>query len=152
MPRPLLALKMFGGWPFGAVCVDARISRMLAAVFSCTMTSTVAGNSTFPLTWSPCVCVLMMVVMGFGVSVLMVSRIGWPHPGFFVSTTTTPDVPTKTAVLPPPPVSMNRLSRSFSTSTTLGAACCCAAVTASDRTPTVSNVARTMSLFIQPRF
>ena len=53
MPRPLFALKMFGGWPLGAVCVDARISCMFAAVFSCTMTSTLAGNSTFPLTWSP---------------------------------------------------------------------------------------------------
>src|SRR4029450_13536587 len=63
---------------------------MFAAVFSCTMTSTVAGNSTFPLTWYPCVCVLMMVVMGFGVSSLILSRNGWPHPGFFVSTTTTP--------------------------------------------------------------
>src|SRR5678815_1702123 len=129
---------------------------MFFAVFSCTMTSTVAGNSTFPLTWSPCVCVLMMVVMGFGVRSLMRSRIGWPHPGFFVSTTTTPDAPMKTAVLPPPPVSMNRLSRSFSTSTTLGAACaapaagCCEAATASDRAPTVSNVARTMILFMQP--
>ena len=93
---------------------------MFALVFSWTMTSTVAGNSTLPLTWSPCVCVLMIVVTGFGVSSLILSRIGWPQPGFFVSTTTTPSAPTKTAVLPPPPFSMNRLSLSFSTSTTFG--------------------------------
>ena len=63
---------------------------MFAFVFSCVTTSTVAGNSTLPLTWSPCVWVLMIVVTGFGVSSLILSRIGWPQPGFFVSTTTTP--------------------------------------------------------------
>ena len=32
----------------------------------------------------------MIVVTGLGVSSLILSRIGWPQPGFFVSTTTTP--------------------------------------------------------------
>ena len=45
---------------------------------------------------------------------------GWPHPGSLVSTTTTPFEPTKTAVFPPPPLSMKRLSLTFSTSTTFG--------------------------------
>ena len=60
---------------------------MLALVFSCTTTSTVAGNSTLPLTWSPCVWVLISIVTGFGVSSLILSRIGLPQPGFFASTT-----------------------------------------------------------------
>ena len=60
-----------------------------------------------------------------GVSSLILSRIGWPQPGFFVSTTMTPFVWTNTAVLPPPPFSTNRLSLSFSTSTTFGAAAAC---------------------------
>ena len=53
----------------------------------------------------------------------MLSRMGWPHPGFFVSTTTTPVDVTNTAVLPPPPapLSTKRLSFSFSTSMTFGA-------------------------------
>ena len=64
----------------------------------------------------------MIVVTGLGVSSLILSRMGWPQPGSFVSTTTTPLVPTKTAVLPPPPLSMNRLGLTFSTSTTFGPA------------------------------
>jgi len=42
------------------------IFSMLVFVFSCVTTSTVAGNSTLPLTWSPCVWVLISVVIGFG--------------------------------------------------------------------------------------
>src|SRR2546429_815582 len=68
----------------------------------------------------------IFVVTGLSVRVLILSRIGCPHPGFFVSTTTTPLVATNTAVLPPPPFSMYRLSFSFSTSTTFGASCGCA--------------------------
>ena len=79
------------------------IFSMLVLVFSCATTSTVAGNSTLPLTWSPCVCVLISIVTGFGVSSLILSRIGLPQPGFFASTTVTPLAVTKTAVLPPPP-------------------------------------------------
>src|SRR5256885_13199329 len=97
----------------------------------------------------------MMVVMGSFVRSLILSRIGWPHPGFFVSTTTTPFVPTKTAVLPPPPFSMYRLALSFSTSTTRGAGgCppraggCWYAATASDRAPTASSTTRTKNLLI----
>ena len=90
-----------------------------------------------------------MVVTGLGVRFRMASSTGRPQSGSFVSTTTTPVVPTKTAVLPPPPFSMNRLSRSFSTSTTFGAAAC-DAVTTSDSAPAISNVARTMTLFIKP--
>jgi hypothetical protein len=44
--------------------LTGRISRINFAVFSCATTSTVAGNSTLPPTWSKCVCVLMMVVTG----------------------------------------------------------------------------------------
>ena len=34
---------------------------------------------------------------------MILSRIGWPQPGFFESTTTTPLAVMKTDVLPPPP-------------------------------------------------
>src|SRR5580704_5599734 len=97
----------------------------------------------------------MIVVTGLGVSSLILSRIGWPHPGFFVSTTTTPVDPTKMAVLPPPPFNMKRLSLSFSTSTTFGASACgapparCWALVASDSAPTISNTPRTIALFIR---
>src|SRR6476646_3047417 len=64
----------------------------------------------------------MIVVIGLSLIFLIWSRIGWPQPGFFVSTTVIPSVRTNTAVLPPPPFSIHRLSRSFSTATTLGAA------------------------------
>src|ERR1700730_12698218 len=96
----------------------------------------------------------MIVVTGLGVSFLILSKIGWPHPGFFVSTTTTPVDPTKMAVLPPPPFNMNRLSLSFSTSTTRGASAWgapparCWALVASDSAPTISNTPRTIALFI----
>ena len=103
MPTPLCSLKI-------------GIFSMFAFVFSCATKSIVAGNSTLPLTWSPCVCVLIKVVTGFGVSSLILSRIGLPQPGFLASTTTTPFAVTNTAVLPPPPRSTNRLSLTFSTS------------------------------------
>src|SRR4249920_1560977 len=77
----------------------------------------------------------MIVVIGLSLIFLIWSRIGWPQPGFFVSTT----------VLPPPPLSIHRLSRSFSTSTTRGAAAaggCWNAPTPSDREPTVTRAAR----------
>src|SRR5437667_2075235 len=90
----------------------------------------------------------MIIVTGLLVSPLILSRIGWPHPGFFVSTTTTPLAPTNTAVLPPPPLSTNRLSLSFSTSTTFGAGGCWYAATASVSEPTASSTTRTMSLLI----
>ena len=63
-----VARTAFGGLGFGAAEELGRISFMFAAVFSCATISTSAGNSTFPLTWSPCVCVLMSTVTGFGVS------------------------------------------------------------------------------------
>ena len=66
-------------------------------------TSTDAGNSTLPLTWSKCACVLMMVVTGFGVSSRMRSISGCPQPATFVSTSTTPSLVTNAAELPPPP-------------------------------------------------
>src|SRR3990170_654401 len=66
----------------------------------------------------------MIVVTGLGVSSLILSNSGWPHPGFLVSTTTTPVAVTKTAEFPPPPLSTNRLSFSCSTWTTRGAGCC----------------------------
>ena len=96
----------------------------------------------------------MIVVTGLSLSSLILLRIGWPHPGFFVSTTVMPSVRTKTAVLPPPPVpvSMNRLSRSFWDSTTFGAAApaggCWNAATPSDRPPTVTSDARKMIRFM----
>ena len=95
--------------------VTGLIFFMLAAVLSCVTISTVAWNSTFPLTWSPCVCVLTIIVTGLFVSSLILFSSGWPHPGFLVSTTVTPLACTKTAVFPPPPRSTNRLSLSFST-------------------------------------
>ena len=94
----------------------------------------------------------MIVVIGLSLSFLIWSRIGWPQPGFFVSTTVMPSVRTKTAVLPPPPLSIHRLSRSFSTSTTLGAAApaggCWNAATPSDREPTVTRAARKVIRFM----
>ena len=61
-----------------------------------------AGKSTLPLTWSPCVWVLMIIVTGLLVSSLILLRSGCPHPGFLVSTTVTPFACTNTAVFPPP--------------------------------------------------
>jgi hypothetical protein len=50
-PLPLLSLKMFAGVPgAGVIPVGLFISCMFLAVFSCVTTSTVAGNSTLPLT------------------------------------------------------------------------------------------------------
>src|SRR5438105_15477685 len=90
----------------------------------------------------------MIVVIGLGVSSLILSRIGWPHPGFFVSTTTTPLAVTNTAVLPPPAaggddLSTYRLSLSLSTVTTFGPCCCggCALTAAS--APSASSVPST---------
>jgi hypothetical protein len=48
----------------------------------------------------------MIIVTGLLVSVCIFSRMGLPHPGFLVSTTTTPVAVMKTPVLPPPPLSM----------------------------------------------
>src|SRR3954465_3970121 len=92
----------------------------------------------------------MIVVMGLSLIFLIWSRIGWPQPGFFVSPTVMPSVRTKTAVLPPPPLSIQRLSRSFSTSTTRGAAAggCWNAATPSDREPTVTRAARKVIRFM----
>ncbi len=95
---------------------------MFAAVFSCATISTVVGNSTFPLTWSPCVWELMILVIGLLLSSLILVRIGCPQPGFLVSTTVMPSACTNTAVFPPPPFSTKKLSFSLSTSTTMGAA------------------------------
>jgi hypothetical protein len=64
----------------------------------------------------------MIVVIGLLVSSFTLSMIGCPQPGIFVSTTVTPAAVTNTAVFPPPPFRMNRLSASFSTSTTFGSA------------------------------
>ena len=87
----------------GVMPVGVRIASMFLAVFSWVTTSTVAGNSTLPLTWSPCVCVLMIIVTGLSVTLLIFSSSGVPQPGFFVSTTTTPAAVMKTALFPPPP-------------------------------------------------
>ena len=77
MPRPPFSLKMFTGAPgAGVMPVAGRIASMFLAVFSCVTTSTVAGNSTLPLTWSPCVCVLMIIVTGLSVTLLILSSSG----------------------------------------------------------------------------
>src|SRR5262245_46718588 len=67
----------------------------------------------------------------------------------------TPLLATNTAVLPPPPFSTQKLSFSFSTSTTFGAADCAPpaagcwkAATATD--PAASSVMSTMTLLIEP--
>src|SRR2546422_11333179 len=93
----------------------------------------------------------MIIVTGLLVSPLILSRIGWPHPGFFVSTTTTPLAPTNTAVLPPPPLSTNRLSLSFSTSTTFGAGGCWGAATGSAREATPRSTTKNTRLLIANR-
>ena len=62
-----------------------------------------------------------------------------------MSTTITPLAVTNTAVLPPPPFSMNRLSLSFSTSTTFGLPCGCPLLrrfAAIDRAPNASRTPR----------
>jgi hypothetical protein len=48
----------------GVMPVAGRMASMFLAVFSWVTTSTVAGNSTLPLTWSPCVWVLMIILIG----------------------------------------------------------------------------------------
>ena len=119
-PLPLFSLKMLGAGPFCGNPVTGAIFSMFDFVFSCTTMSMLVGNSTLPLTWSKCVWVLITVVMGLGVSSLILSRSGCPQPGFLVSTTTTPFVVTKTELLPPPPFRTQKLSLSFSTSMTFG--------------------------------
>ena len=81
------------------------VSVMFVFVFTCTMDSTLAPKNSLLPVWSPCVCVLMMVVIGLDVRFRMASSTGRPQSGSFVSTTTTPAVPMKTAVFPPPPFS-----------------------------------------------
>src|SRR5437764_737193 len=54
------------------------------------MNSTFAGNASLLPTWSGWLCVLMIVITGLSVTVLILSRIGWPQPASLVSTTTTP--------------------------------------------------------------
>ena len=77
MPRPLFSSKMFGvGFAGAAKPATGFICFISAAVFSWTTMSTVAGNSTLPLTWSPWVCVLTISVTGFGVSSLILSITG----------------------------------------------------------------------------
>ena len=102
---------------------------MFADVFSCTTISTLAGKNSLLPTWSPCVCVLMMWVTGLSVTVFTLSMIAWPQFASLVSTRTTPLAVMKAAVLPPPPVIMNRLSFTFSIPATFGpaGACCSAA-------------------------
>ena len=107
-PLPLLSRKMLGGFGLGAADEFGRISFMFAAVFTCVTTSTSAGNSTLPLTWSPCVWVLTIIVTGLFVTFLIASSSGCPQPGFFVSTTTTPLAVMKTELLPPPASSSRR--------------------------------------------
>jgi hypothetical protein len=48
----------------------------------------------------------MMCVTGLSVTVFTWSMIAWPQSASLVSTSTTPVPVTKTAVLPPPPVTM----------------------------------------------
>src|SRR5262245_13603352 len=65
----------------------------------------------------------------------------------------TPLVPTKTAVLPPPPLSTNRLYLLLSAATTFGAGCWappCSpdAAIVSDSAPTASSAPRTIPLLI----
>src|SRR5688572_4443809 len=131
--------------------VTERIIFMFSAVLTWVTMSTLSAKATLPLTWSPCVCVLMMRTTGLLVSSLILARIGWPQPGFFVSTMVTPSAPTNTVVLPPPPRSMKRLSLSLSTSTTIaaGAAGCCAAWTASVSAPIAIRAPSTTSRFIR---
>ena len=74
---------------------------MFDFVFSCTTISTVAGNSALLPVWSKCVWVLMIVVIGFGVTARICSRIVGPYPVSFVSTIATPFSMMNTPVLPP---------------------------------------------------
>ena len=74
---------------------------MLALVFSCTTLSTLAPKNSLLPVWSPCVCVLMMVVTGLSVTVRMRSRMAGPQPASLVSTITTPASVTNTPTLPP---------------------------------------------------
>jgi len=141
---------MFRGFGLGAAEEFGRISFMFAAVFSCVTISTSAGNSTLPLTWSPCVCVLTTIMTGWFVTFLIASSSGCPHPGFFVSTTMTPFWVMKTELLPPPPFMTYRLSLSLSISTTIGAcpAGCCTAAAVNVRAPDASRTPSTIPLLM----
>jgi hypothetical protein len=74
---------------------------MLVLVFSWATTVTVAPKRSLLPVWSPCVCVLMIVVTGLFVTVLSLSRIAWPQPASLVSTSVTPLSVMKIATLPP---------------------------------------------------
>src|SRR6202521_3092288 len=150
MPLPLFSLKMFAvADGYGGNPVGGTIFSMLALVFSCVTMSIVAGNSTLPPTWSACVWVLISRITGLLVSSLILSRIGWPQPGFFASTTVTPSAMMNTAVLPPPPLSTNRLSLSLVTSKTFGAVACCCAATTRDTALATTSTLRTIIRFMR---
>jgi hypothetical protein len=63
---------------------------MLALVFCCATISTVVPKNSLLPVWSAWVWVLMMRVTGLSVTVLILSRMAWPVPGFLVSTRVTP--------------------------------------------------------------
>ena len=79
---------------------------MFVRVLTWATTSTGCAKSMLLPTWSPWVWVLMIIVTGSSVTVRTLSRMASPHPGFLVSTRTTPSPVTRAAVFPPPPVIM----------------------------------------------
>lgn len=63
---------------------------MAVPAFSCAAMRTTSEKWGLLPVWSPCACVLMMVVIGSSVTARTASRMAGPQPGFFVSTSTTP--------------------------------------------------------------
>ena len=86
------------------IAEHAGIFSMLALQFSWAINSTAPVKALLLPTWSPCVCVLMTIITGLGVTDLIFSKMPGPLFGSFVSTTTTPFSVMKAAVLPPPPL------------------------------------------------
>ena len=84
--------------------LKASILAMFVFVFSWATISVTVGNSMLLPVWSPCVCVLMIVVTGLSETDWIASRIGRPQPGSFESTSTTPSSRIIASEFPPPPV------------------------------------------------
>ena len=119
---------------------------MLSRAFSCATTRTTSWKSGLLPTWSPCACVLMIVVTGSSVSACTVWRIDAPQPGFLVSTSTTPlFCEMSSAVWPPPPLTRYRFSATpIDCTATRRSSCCSTPAAARPAAPATSSAPMTI--------
>src|SRR5215813_9236880 len=91
----------------------------------------------------------MIIVTGLLVTDFTFSSMAGPVPGTFVSTTTTPFSVKNTAVLPPPPVIIKRLSLTFCISNVAGRGCCCCCAAIMETVPAMTRHDNTANRFIE---